>query len=201
MLGVMLPIVAAPLPVGLAAGTLAAAARTAWLEGRGVARNLSLAGARIGPGDDRRCGLWLLNGNAVDVIAERAQRLDDRVAVGGEPRVGLVILDLQLDGKLPARCLEACRHGAELGRMQLDLERTHRLHGLRCQCRACRRRAGKAPALLAGNRGHDRGCVGAEYRHGGSRNSLLADERNLCGRGLRFDAPRLRSGFGAAAVA
>src|SRR3954451_2338217 len=65
MLGVMLPIVAAPLPVGLAAGTLAAAARTAWLEGRGVARNLSLAGARIGPGDDRRCGLWLLNGDAV----------------------------------------------------------------------------------------------------------------------------------------
>src|SRR4051794_13512775 len=103
-------IAAAPLPVGLAAATLAAASRIAGLRGRRVARKRSRAGARIGAGNDSRCGLWLLNGYAIDIESQRAQRLHDRVAVGAESRVGLVILDLQLDRQLPARCLQVGRH-------------------------------------------------------------------------------------------
>jgi hypothetical protein len=58
-------------------------------------------GAGIGACNRRRCCLWLLYRNAVDLESERA-RTGDGVAVGTQTVIGIVIVDLRLDGKLLA---------------------------------------------------------------------------------------------------
>src|SRR5262249_2383441 len=145
-----LPIAAVPLSTGLTTGTLAAAAGIARLERRGVARKRAGAGAGIGARGDGHCRLWLLNRHVVDVVSERAQRLHDRVAGGAEAMVGLVIVDAQLDRQLPADRLQIRGDRAELGRVQLDLQRAHRLQAA-LGLQLFGRNVAGAPALLAGD--------------------------------------------------
>src|SRR5690606_15470160 len=62
----------------------------------------------------------LLNGHLVDVVADRAQCLDDDLAVIGEALSGIIRLHLDFNGKLRSRGDEARRNHAEFDRLELD---------------------------------------------------------------------------------
>ena len=140
----------------------------------------------------------LRDGNAVDIVAERAHRPDDGVGVARQVPMRLRRAHLDFNLKLFARHPQVCGHRAELGRVELDLERMNRrVASIIDRLRDIDRRRNETldPGILR-NRGYEGSRRDARRRRSdGSRACLGADDRHFSGCGIGKARDGLTAGF------